>query len=449
MVSHQGRQKNAEHGYVRPAPLGAGCDYTGGDMHFMKSCRHRPVVALAVALAAIAFASCAKSKETASSAESAKSAAESKDPAKATEPAMPAAHRDAVHKSEHKHGAGHFEHRFERAEEWVARFDDPERDSWQKPAGVIAALAVEPGMSVADIGAGTGYFLPHLSRAVGADGQVFGLDVEPDMVRHMSERAEREKLANVKARVVKPGEPEIADGSLDRILIVNTWHHIGDRSAYARKLAAALKPGGSIAIIDYTKEAPHGPPVKHRLPAEAVVAELGVGGVRAEVLAEDLPHQYIVLGRAPIQFRNVRVFDNLHLGGQPNADELRGAAKAGVKAVISLRPDDEKGVAEERKLVAELGVEYISIPVAGGPGLTLEAAKELDSALTRLGEQPVIVHCSSGNRVGALFAVRAREIQKKSAEEAFAIGQSYGMTRLTNAVRERFGLGDARPAASK
>src|SRR5882672_603308 len=69
-------------------------------------------------------------------------------------------------------------HRFEHAEQWAKQFDDPARDAWQRPQEVVAALMIRPGMTVADIGAGTGYFEPWLSRAVGGSGMVLALDIE-------------------------------------------------------------------------------------------------------------------------------------------------------------------------------------------------------------------------------------------------------------------------------
>ncbi|WP_438042447.1 methyltransferase domain-containing protein [Sorangium sp. So ce128] len=159
----------------------------------------------------------------------------------------------------HAHGGGPLVHRFERADDWVPAFEGPERDAWQKPAEVIAAMRLAPGMRVADLGAGTGYFLPHLSRAVGPTGAVIGLDIERDMGRYMTERAARERLANVTARTVSPDDPGLDPGSVDRILVVNTWHHIPDRPAYAAKLKAALRPDGAVVVVDFTDAARHGP----------------------------------------------------------------------------------------------------------------------------------------------------------------------------------------------
>lgn len=203
----------------------------------------------------------------------------------------------------HTHGAHHdgkpIGHRFENADEWAKRFDDPSRDAWQKPAEVVALMHIEPGMTVADIGAGTGYFLPYLSKAVGESGTVLGLDIEADMVRHMEERAVREQLGNVKARTVAIADPEISLSSTDRVLIVDTWHHIADRAAYATKIAAGLRPGGSLFIVDFTMETERGPRKSHRLTPESIIAELTEAGLVADTIVEELPDQFIVRGQMP------------------------------------------------------------------------------------------------------------------------------------------------------
>lgn len=188
-------------------------------------------------------------------------------------------------------------HRFDKAEDWATRFDAPDRDAWQKPDQVIAQLAIEPGMTVADIGAGTGYFLPHLSRAVGASGAVLGLDIEKDMVRYMTERVSRENLANVEARQVAGDDPQLAAASVDRILVVNTWHHIPGRERYADKLASALRPGGAIYIVDFTLDSERGPPREHKLAPDIVARELAQAGLAVETRSDALPEQYIVVAR--------------------------------------------------------------------------------------------------------------------------------------------------------
>lgn len=189
-------------------------------------------------------------------------------------------------------------HRFEKADEWVPMFDDPKRDAWQQPDKVVAALALLPGMTVADIGAGTGYFEKRLSAAVGSTGAVIAIDIEQDMVRYLRERAQREGTPNVEGRLGAADDPKLAPASVDRILIVDTWHHIGERVAYAKKLVAALKPGGALHVVDFTLETERGPPKQLRLPPAQVIAELTEAGLTASVIDVGLPDQYVIKAAA-------------------------------------------------------------------------------------------------------------------------------------------------------
>jgi predicted methyltransferase len=221
-------------------------------------------------------------------------------------PATPSEHPAHHHHSEHAEEAPAapseppaYQHRFEHAEEWAREFDDPSRDAWQKPEIVLAAMQIAPGMAVADIGAGTGYFEPYLSRAVGPSGKVLALDVEPDMVRYLKDRAARERLVNVEARQVAPDDPGLPVASIDRVLIVDTWHHISNRAAYASRLVAALKPGGEVFVVDFRRDAKRGPPPEHRIEPEEVARELSAGGLAARVIYVALPDQYVVIGTRP------------------------------------------------------------------------------------------------------------------------------------------------------
>jgi cyclopropane fatty-acyl-phospholipid synthase-like methyltransferase len=197
---------------------------------------------------------------------------------------------------EEVHQHGDHQHHHTSAESWAAALDDPERAGRQKPGEVVAAMTLREGMVVADVGAGTGYFEPHLSRAVGASGRVLALDIEPDLVRHMQRRFDEAGLGNVEARLVAPDDPGLTAGSVDRVLIVDTWHHMEGRVDYARKLREALTSAGQLMIVDYLVEAERGPPPEMRVSAEAVMAELKAAGFTARVVPETLPDQFIVVG---------------------------------------------------------------------------------------------------------------------------------------------------------
>lgn len=187
-------------------------------------------------------------------------------------------------------------HSFHDVDHWVKVFDDPKRDAWQKPAEVVQALNLKAGMSVADVGAGTGYFSRHLSSAVGDSGTVFAVDVEPGLVVHLRDRAETEKTANVVPVLGSNDNPRIPAASVDAILIVDTLHHVDDRPAYLRRLRSALRPGGRIAVVDFKKEESDvGPPIAHRLAREQVLAEFELAGYRLVEEPAFLTYQYYLV----------------------------------------------------------------------------------------------------------------------------------------------------------
>jgi len=188
-------------------------------------------------------------------------------------------------------------HDFSDAAKWSKEFDDPRRDAWQRPDEVVTLLALEPGMTVVDLGAGTGYFEQRLGARVGASGRVLALDPEPNMVAFMRDRFEREHLANVEARSCPLDSTGLAPGSVDRVLIVDTWHHIDNRQKYAKHLASILRPSGFVMVVDFTLETDKGPPRHHRIAPAQVVSELAAGGLDATAVPETLPDQYIVIAR--------------------------------------------------------------------------------------------------------------------------------------------------------
>jgi len=192
-----------------------------------------------------------------------------------------------------RHGVGDA---FADADAMAQIFDDPTRDAWQRPDDVLRALALEPAMTVADVGAGTGYFSVRLARAV-PQGEVIAMDLEPVMVRFLRERARREQLPNMRAIRATPTVSGLAARSVDRILVVHVWHHLADLGECARGLAAALRPGGRLLVVDFSPTADRGPPASMRVAPEAVIAALERAGLSASVSPIALPDQYIVEAR--------------------------------------------------------------------------------------------------------------------------------------------------------
>jgi ubiquinone/menaquinone biosynthesis C-methylase UbiE len=188
--------------------------------------------------------------------------------------------------------------RFDDAGYWEKVFDDPERDAWQKPAALVRGLGVLPGMVVADLGAGTGYLSRHLSRAVGDEGTVLAVEVEPSLVAHLRTRAEREKTANVVPVLGSPDNPRLPAKGVDLILVLDTYHHVNDRLTYFRAIRSALRPGGRLAIVDWQKhDLPVGPPADHKLAREVVVQEMEASGWTLADEPNLLPYQYVLVFR--------------------------------------------------------------------------------------------------------------------------------------------------------
>ena len=185
------------------------------------------------------------------------------------------------------------QHSFGDAQKWAKVFDDPGRDAWQKPHEVIQALALKPDAAVADIGAGTGYFSMRLARMV-PGGRVYAVDLEPDMVKYLAERAKREGLKNVVAVQAKAGNPALP-AKADLVLLVDVYHHVENRQRYFRGLLESLKPGGRVVVIDFRMDSPEGPPKSARIAPDDVKKEMQNAGYGLAQEHDFLPRQYYLV----------------------------------------------------------------------------------------------------------------------------------------------------------
>jgi cyclopropane fatty-acyl-phospholipid synthase-like methyltransferase len=190
------------------------------------------------------------------------------------------------------HATAH--HRFDDAEKWATRFEDPTRDEWQRPDRVLELLELKPDSRVADIGAATGYFPVRFARAA-PKGVIYGLDIEPNLVNYLNLRAHAEGLTNLVSLVCKTDDPSIPE-PVDLVFVCDTYHHIGDRVEYFSRLKKDLRPGGRLAIVDFKKgDFPVGPKDPSKLAPEKVIAELAEAGYRLVKQDNDLPYQYVLV----------------------------------------------------------------------------------------------------------------------------------------------------------
>jgi ubiquinone/menaquinone biosynthesis C-methylase UbiE len=153
------------------------------------------------------------------------------------------------------------------------RLDDPARKIWLPPAEVLAALNVHGGISVADVGAGTGYFTLPMAEAAGPEGKIYAVDAQGEMLALLIEKVARAGLLNIEFSTAPAENTELAPSCCEIYLLANVWHELDDCDAAVKEAKRVLKPGGRAAILDWRPdvEPEPGPPLAHRLgPAHAM-----------------------------------------------------------------------------------------------------------------------------------------------------------------------------------
>jgi predicted methyltransferase len=158
-----------------------------------------------------------------------------------------------------------------------------ERDRWQRPGAVMDALGVARGSAVADVGAGDGYFTLHLARRVGPEGRVVAVDLLETELAGIRRAARAGGLPQVETVRGEADDPRLPEAALDAVLVVNSYHEMGQGAAMMRGFYRALRPGGRLGIVD--KVAEPGEPeagyrARHAIPSTVVRADAEAAGFR-------------------------------------------------------------------------------------------------------------------------------------------------------------------------
>jgi SAM-dependent methyltransferase len=188
---------------------------------------------------------------------------------------------------------------FEDVEKYITFLERPDRALWQLPELVVEALALTGSETVVDIGAGSGYFSFRLAKAL-PSGQVIATDVSPEMVRHLHHKAMGEGIRNVRVALAKAEDPEVpADASL--VFMCDVLHHIPDRAGWLGKLAASMRRGARLALLEFKEgKLPEGPPEDVKISKTKLVALVtGTGLVLVEDKPSLLPYQNFLIFKKP------------------------------------------------------------------------------------------------------------------------------------------------------
>jgi len=176
---------------------------------------------------------------------------------------------------------------------WLER---RERETEEKPQLVIDALEIKPGQTIADLGAGSGYYSFRIAPLVGPTGRVLAIDIEPKMLEVIAERAGREHVTNIATVRSSERDPNLAPHSVDLLFMVDVYHELEYPYEVMRKVREALKPGGRVALVEYRAEDPQVQikPV-HKMSEAQVRREMQAAGFRHVTTVRTLPLQHLIL----------------------------------------------------------------------------------------------------------------------------------------------------------
>ena len=182
--------------------------------------------------------------------------------------------------------------------EYIEILERPDRDKEQKPDEVIKALNLDRYMTIADLGAGSGYFTRKFVWAVQDKGMVYAVDIEPGMLKYNEEMVEHMHTPyNAKFVLAKPDDPLLPPKSVDLVFLCNAYHHLEKRADYFTRVKAALTKKGRIAIIDFWNDDRSGNlgfSKDHLIPRETVIQEMTDAGYTLSKEHTFLPKQYFL-----------------------------------------------------------------------------------------------------------------------------------------------------------
>jgi ubiquinone/menaquinone biosynthesis C-methylase UbiE len=177
--------------------------------------------------------------------------------------------------------------------EWLER---SEREIEEMPETALDKMGLKPGMMVADVGAGVGYFTVRLAKRVAPGGKVLAVDVQPEMLTKLRQHAAEMKLTNILPILGSETDPRLPANCCDLILMVDVYHELSQPQVMLQKIRAALKNDGRLVLLEYRKEDPHIPiRSEHKMSVAEAKAEVEAEGFKLDSVLKDLPRQHILI----------------------------------------------------------------------------------------------------------------------------------------------------------
>jgi SAM-dependent methyltransferase len=174
--------------------------------------------------------------------------------------------------------------------------DRPEREAEENLEGALDAIGLKPGMTVAEVGAGTGYVALRMAKRVGPGGQVYANDLQPEMLDKLRQNAVKAGLANVRTVLGGETDPKLPAGRMDLIILVDVYHEFSQPQKMLQGIRAALKPDGRLVLLEYRKEDPSVPiRPEHKMSVAEAKTEVEAEGFRLGPVIETLPRQHILV----------------------------------------------------------------------------------------------------------------------------------------------------------
>ena len=177
--------------------------------------------------------------------------------------------------------------------DWLER---PERESEENVEGALNAIGLKPGMTVAEVGAGTGYVALRMAKRVGPGGKVYANDVQPEMLTLLRRNAAQAEIKNVETVLGGEADPKLPAAQIDLIILVDVYHEFSQPQKMLQGIRAALKPGGRLVQLEYRKEDPAVPILPdHKMTVAEAKTEVEAEGFKLGQVIETLPRQHILI----------------------------------------------------------------------------------------------------------------------------------------------------------